>query len=100
MTKEQALENMKWIKELNASGYSGCDANGTIVDRRERPDAIPVQANSMFGVVDPKPIDGEKKPGDKALPFRRWLKKTNMEASEVPMHIRYKMFINQQKRNP
>ncbi len=52
--KEQPENPVEWIKGLNASGYAGCLRNGNIVDRREFQEAIPVQKNSMFGVVDPK----------------------------------------------
>jgi hypothetical protein len=44
------------IHELNASGYAGVLPNGNIVDRRKHPNAIPIQANSLFGVVKPKPL--------------------------------------------
>lgn len=55
--EDQTRENMgEWIKGLNASGYAGCCSNGFIVDRRQFPDAIPVQANSLFGVVQPKEV--------------------------------------------
>ncbi len=62
MTKEQAQEMAKWLKELNASGYAGCNRKGSIVDRREEPDAIPVMENSMFGVVKPKMLENEPHP--------------------------------------
>ena len=55
--KEQTKTNMlEWIQGLNASGYAGCNRKGTIVDRREFPDAFPVQKNSLFGVVTPKEL--------------------------------------------
>lgn len=44
------------ILELNKNGYAGVNKNGNIVDRREFPDAIPVQENSIFGVVKPKKL--------------------------------------------
>jgi len=58
ITKESSIEErVAWIKGLNASGYAGCQrGTGMIVDRREFPDAIAVQANSMFGVVEPKKL--------------------------------------------
>lgn len=95
MTKEEALEQMKWLKDLNASGYAGCDANGTIVDRRERPDACAINANPMFGVVEPKPLEGEKIAGDLALKFRKWLSDVTMTNPLIPIHIKYKMFLTQ-----
>lgn len=45
-----------WLRELNASGYAGILSNGQLVDRREHPEAIPVQENVMFGVVKPKKL--------------------------------------------
>ena len=45
--------------ELNASGYAGVNRNGTLVDRRLFPDAIPVQENPLFGVPKPKPLNPE-----------------------------------------
>ncbi len=56
MTKEEAEEKGKWLSELNASGYAGILSTGELVDRREYPNAIPVQENSMFGVVKPKSL--------------------------------------------
>ena len=40
--------------EISKSGYGGILQNGNIVDRREHPEAMPIQENKMFGV--PKPI--------------------------------------------
>ena len=56
--KDQTLETMhNWITRLNSSGYAGCrKGDGMIVDRREFPDAIPVQKNNMMGVVEPKKL--------------------------------------------
>jgi len=54
-------ERRDWLNGLNASGYAGCKTpEGWIVDRREFPDAIPVQANSLFGVVKPKELTDEQ----------------------------------------
>lgn len=41
-------------KELIRSGYAGVLPNGNIVDRREHPDAVPVQKNALFGTPAPK----------------------------------------------
>lgn len=54
---QQTIGMAEWIKGLNASGYAGCLPNGWIVDRREYPEAHPIAANSMFGVVEPKKLD-------------------------------------------
>ncbi len=48
------------IMDIISSGYAGTLPNGNIVDRREFPDAMPVQKNSMFNVPEPKPIETEK----------------------------------------
>ncbi len=46
-----------WVKGLNASGFAGVrKGDGMIVDRREFNDAVPVQANRMFGVLEPKDL--------------------------------------------
>lgn len=49
-------ENLIKIHEINISGYAGCDRNGNIVDRREFPDAIPIQKNSIFNIPEPKKL--------------------------------------------
>ena len=54
ITKEERLKELLKIVELNKTGYAGVLPNGNIVDRREFPNAIPVQENPMFGVVKPK----------------------------------------------
>ncbi len=45
-----------WIDLLNASGWAGVTKEGTIVDRRYFPDALPVPANSLFGIPEPKDV--------------------------------------------
>lgn len=42
--------------EIAQSGYGGVSQDGTIVDRREFPDAVPIQRNGMFGSPEPKPF--------------------------------------------
>lgn len=54
--KDQKKDMAGWIKGLNASGYAGINKQGTIVDRREFPSAVPVQKNSLFGVEKPKKL--------------------------------------------
>jgi hypothetical protein len=56
-SKKEILKEAQKIIELNKSGYAGITATGQIVDRREFPNAIPVQENSLFGVVKPKKIN-------------------------------------------
>jgi hypothetical protein len=45
------------IQKLNKSGFAGCDRNGTIVDRRQYPQAMPIAKNSMFGITNPRCIE-------------------------------------------
>lgn len=45
------------IHEINQAGWAGVLPNGNIVDRRLRPDAVPVQKNRMMGIPEPKPLD-------------------------------------------
>jgi hypothetical protein len=49
----EALKTM----QISKSGYGGVLPNGNIVDRREHPEAIPIQANKMLGVPKPKKIN-------------------------------------------
>lgn len=42
--------------EINQSGYAGVLPNGNIVDRREHPEAIPIQKNSLFNIPEPKDL--------------------------------------------
>lgn len=57
MTKEQEekLSALRRIQALAQSGYAGTDHTGRIVDRRECPAALPLQANAMLGIAEPKP---------------------------------------------
>jgi len=48
------------IWEFQKEGYAGILSNGTIVDRRKFPDAIPMQCNALFSIPDPKPVDKPK----------------------------------------
>ena len=45
------------ILEINKSGYAGILSNGNIVDRREHPEAIPVQENRLLNIPKPKPLN-------------------------------------------
>lgn len=49
-------EDLIKIVEINDSGYAGITKTGQIVDRREHPDAVPVQENRLLGVPKPKPL--------------------------------------------
>lgn len=52
--EKERIKKLLAIVELNKSGYAGILSNGNIVDRREYPNAIPVQENPLFNVVKPK----------------------------------------------
>lgn len=60
---EQLIEKKQfeplWLDLLNASGYAGVLPNGGLVDRRYYPEAVPVQANSIFGLNEPKELENE-----------------------------------------
>jgi hypothetical protein len=58
-TKEQLEERIKALRdslELTQTGYAGIDKNGNKVDRRQFPDAIPLQYNSLLKIPHPKEI--------------------------------------------
>ena len=51
--------DMKEREAFKSAGYAGMLPEGMIVDRREHPEAIPVQENSMLGFAKPKKLDNE-----------------------------------------
>ena len=83
-----------WLDLLNASGFAGVLPNGEIVDRRYYPDAISVQKNSAFGVVEPKKTVNEielLKLGFKRIDQQN----KNMSFEDYPHY--YRMNENSQK---
>ena len=57
MTSEERIAEMLKIHEVVKNGYAGVErGTGMIVDRREHPDAIPMQANRMLGVPEPRSL--------------------------------------------
>jgi hypothetical protein len=48
------------IHELVKSGYAGTLPGGRIVDRREHPEAVPMQQNTLLGVPEPKEVECPK----------------------------------------
>lgn len=59
--KDQPKDPAGWIQGLNKSGYAGmARKTGMIVDRREFPDAVPVEENRIFGVIKPKELPQPK----------------------------------------
>lgn len=57
--KEIRIRKLLKIVEISQDGYAGMLPNGNIVDRREFPNAIPVQKNSLFGIPTPKKLNIE-----------------------------------------
>ena len=51
--KKQKAYFPLWFELLNASGFAGVLKDGTIVDRRYYPHAIPVRENKLLGVAKP-----------------------------------------------
>lgn len=43
-------------EQVKKEGYAGVLPNGNIVDRREYPEALPMQQNSMLGIPKPNKI--------------------------------------------
>ena len=61
LLQDQEKDKAAWIVGLNKSGYAGCTRQGWIVDRRQFPDAIPVQKSSVFGNAEPKEVIKEQR---------------------------------------
>lgn len=55
--KEVGRQDLIDIYYLNRSGYAGMSKEGMIVDRRQYPDAIPVQKNTLMGIPEPKGLE-------------------------------------------
>ena len=58
---KQEEDRAGWIVGLNKSGYAGCTSQGMIVDRRQFPDAIPVQQSSVFENAKPREVTKEQR---------------------------------------
>lgn len=54
--REAGREDLIRIQEINQSGYAGVLPNGNIVDRREYPNAVPVQKSTPLGIPEPKKL--------------------------------------------
>ena len=53
---EEKLNLLLKTLEISKSGYAGILPNGNIVDRREHPEAMPIEKNEMFEIPKPKEI--------------------------------------------
>lgn len=49
-------ERLEKIQQIKKEGYAGVDYCGSIVDRREFPNAVPMQKNSLLGIPEPKDV--------------------------------------------
>lgn len=56
---EEKIAEIVAHEELKASGYMGVTRYGRQVDRRDFPDAIPIQANRLLGFPKPKELKDE-----------------------------------------
>ena len=54
----QHIAMLEKAMAASESGWGGMLPSGQIVDRREHPDAIPLQENSMMGIPKPKQKGG------------------------------------------
>lgn len=54
--REAGREDLIETHDLIASGYAGINQQGTIVDRRQFPEAVPIQENAMFNAPKPKDV--------------------------------------------
>lgn len=53
------LEEARRIIRISEEGYAGMLMNGNLVDRREYPEAIPLQENTMMNIPAPKEVSDE-----------------------------------------
>ena len=58
---ELGREDLVKIHEFTQAGYGGVIPNGNIVDRREFPEAIPLQKNSLLNIPAPKELPSNDK---------------------------------------
>ncbi len=56
LLREAGRQDLIDTDEINQSGYAGINRQGMIVDRRQFPDAVPVQQNPLFNVPAPKDV--------------------------------------------
>lgn len=52
--KTALIQEARRIKEIQDAGYLGVMPDGKLVDRREFPEAIAMQENSLLGTPEPK----------------------------------------------
>lgn len=71
--------------EIAQSGYGGVNQAGQIVDRREFPDAVPIQKHGMFGNPEPKPLFD--RPFEVYIPGTKDRPKRHVETITVQVYI-------------
>jgi len=54
---KETQEHSDWLTKVRDSGYLGILQSGQLCDRREHPEAIPVQENSFFKTPKPKEVN-------------------------------------------
>lgn len=59
MTDPEKARMLKALLRAQKEGYGGILPSGTIVDRREHPEALPIPKNSLMGIPDPQPVDDQ-----------------------------------------
>lgn len=62
--RAERVRDLNKILALTREGFAGIIQNGRIVDRRQHPEALPIQANSFLGVPKPKPLPPVPPRGD------------------------------------
>ena len=56
LTEQDRIKVLRKTMDVIKSGYAGVMSNGNIVDRREHPEAIPIQENPLFNTPAPKHV--------------------------------------------
>lgn len=51
------LEQFEKYQKVKSEGYAGMLPNGNLVDRREFPNAIPLQYNQLLNIPHPKQLE-------------------------------------------
>lgn len=77
--KSALAEQFEKHQAIKAEGFAGLSRRtGFLCDRREEPDALPIPANTLLGVPEPKPLPGSSTLTLPLLPplpagFDRWI---------------------------
>lgn len=72
LIKQKKKDMLLAAVEISKKGYSGIlPPSGKIVDRRDHPEAIPIQKNNTFGVPTPKYVGQKRWPADPVRSTRK-----------------------------